>query len=326
VKIDGCNIARPMIALAPLAGWSDSVFRRLCKKFGATLLFTEMASADAMVRNQRNTIKIMAFSEDERPIAIQLFGAEPQIMAEAVSMVSLLKPDFIDINVGCPAHKVVRRGAGAALLRDLDRLRDVVQAAKKSTDLPVTAKVRSGWDSVVVLDACRILQESGCAMITVHPRTQKMQFSGQADWELIGKVKSDLHIPVIGNGDIKTAWDAKTMMQMTGCDGVMVGRAARGNPWIFNQISAVLAGDEPVTPGYSERIAVCEKHFSDFVNEQDIAIAMRKHLAAYLKGLPNISEIREKLFKVKDRNTILQILRSYQCTVEKDLPDSPEQI
>ena len=306
------------VALAPLAGWSDSVYRCLCKSYGATLLFTEMASADAIIRNHKKSWQIISFSEPERPIGIQLFGAEASTLAQAVHIVSEKRPDFIDINFGCPARKVVRRGAGAALLRDLAQLQRIAQTVVQATSLPLTAKLRSGWDSVVAVDACLMLQQAGFRMVTVHPRTQKMQFTGKADWNIIRQVKQAVTIPVLGNGDIKTAHDARDMMEQTGCDGVMIGRAARGNPWIFRQVEDVYSGRAVRFPDASERLAVCIAHLREaeaagvMVNS---AIAMRKHLAAYLKGLPCISEMRQKIFTVQDYRTIIQILESYQCTL-----------
>ncbi|MDZ7346263.1 MAG: tRNA dihydrouridine synthase DusB, partial [candidate division KSB1 bacterium] len=231
------------MALAPLAGWSDSPFRQLCREFGADLVYSEMISADGVGRNQAKTLKLAEFVESERPIGLQVFGAEPETVAEAARILAQLKPDFIDLNFGCPAKKVVRRGAGSALLSDLPLLQKIAAAAVRAVDLPVTAKLRSGWDaaSINVVEAARRLADVGIVALTVHPLTQTMQFSGKADWEIIRRVVEAVSIPVIGNGDVKSPADAQRMFKTTGCRGVMIGRAASANPWIFRQISQYLA-------------------------------------------------------------------------------------
>jgi len=309
------------LALAPLAGWTDMAFRRICKEKGADLLFTEMASADGIIRNKEKTLALINFSEYERPVGIQIFGAEPDILAKAVEIVSQYTPTFIDINFGCPAKKVVKRGAGSYLLKDLVLIEQIAKAVTKVSHIPITAKLRSGWDDIVVVKVSKILEECGFAMISVHPRTQKMQFKGHSDWNLIGEVKKVVNIPVIGNGDIKTANDALDMFKLTGCDGIMIGRAARGNPWIFKQVSDLIhKGIEPTLPIFSERITTCLKHlhYSQEIFGTDRAIHfMRKHIASYLKGLPGAADLRTRIFAQKNYKDVYETLNLYLNNLEK---------
>jgi len=301
-------------ALAPLAGWTDQVFRLICKDFGAGLIFTEMTSADGLVREQAKTLEYIQFSDKERPIGVQLFGAKPVILAEAARRVASYVPDFIDLNFGCPAKKVVKRGAGSALLKDLELTGQIAKAVVAATEIPVTAKIRSGWDKNVAVAASRILEDAGVAGVIVHPRTQRMQFKGQADWEIIADVKSAVSIPVIGNGDIKTAFDAKQMMDQTGCDMVMVGRAVCGNPWILSQINDyVQFGIEPQEPSSVERLQVCTRHFQAAIEKygaQRATHLMRKQIAAYIKGMPKATELRRNIFSLDDAGQVLDTLQN----------------
>ncbi len=303
VFLAGIYIANQTV-LAPLAGWTDSVFRRICKEFGVGLIFTEMASADALVRERQRTQDIIRFTDEERPIGIQIFGAEPETLARAAEIVSQLQPDFIDLNFGCPARKIVRRGGGAALMRDLDLIEAIGKAVVNATAIPITAKLRSGWHESVVVEACQRLEQVGVRAVTIHPRSQKMGFKGQADWSEIAAVKNAISIPVIGNGDIQCAEDAERMLQQTGCDLVMVGRAARGNPWIFSQIIAYLRDGKLLPPPtFAERVSLCIRHLEEqekFYGPHKAVFTMRKHIAYYLKGTENITEFRRQLFSKSD--------------------------
>ncbi len=311
----GRQIDNPVV-LAPLAGWTDSVFRRICKEFGVGLIYTEMASADALVRNRKRTLDICRFSPEERPIGVQLFGAEAETMAAAAKIVAELEPDFIDINFGCPAKKVVRRGGGSALMRDLQSIQSIGTAVVTATAIPVTAKLRAGWQETVVVEACQRLQDVGIAAVTIHPRTQKMGFKGQADWRLIADVKKAVSIPVIGNGDVNTAQDARRMLDETGCDLVMIGRAARGNPWIFKQVVEYLKDGVIIPPpSFEERLAMCIRHLEAqerFYGARVAVFNMRKHISYYLKGGEHVTQFREELFRQNDIFKVRASLLQFQ--------------
>ncbi|NIA30374.1 MAG: tRNA dihydrouridine synthase DusB [Actinobacteria bacterium] len=310
--------------MAPLAGWTDQVFRLICKDFDAGLIFTEMTSADGLVREQVKTLEYVRFSDKERPIGVQLFGAEPDILAQAAMRVARYEPDLIDLNFGCPAKKVVKRGAGSALLKNLRLTGQIAKAVVAATEIPVTAKIRSGWDKNVAVDVSRILEDAGIAGLIVHPRTQKMLFNGQADWEIIADVKNAVSIPVIGNGDIKTAFDAKQMMEQTGCDMVMVGRAVCGNPWILSQINDyVQFGVKPQEPSSVERLQVCTRHFQAAIEKygaQRATHLMRKQIAAYIKGMPKATELRRNIFSLDDAGQVLDTLQNYMLQPEIMFP------
>mgnify|MGYP005851864141 CR=1 FL=1 len=290
--------------LAPMAGVSDGPFRRLCRSHGAALVFTEMVSANGLVRGSARSWDYLHFREDERPIAVQLFGADPAVVAEAVAMVETMRPDLIDLNFGCPVPKVVRQGAGAALLKDPARMAAVCRAAVKAATVPVTAKVRSGWqDATHAVDIARLLANCGVAAITVHARPRSAMFSRPADWGVIAQVKGAVRVPVIGNGDVVDAQSARQMIEQTGCDLVMVGRGALGNPFIFRHIDAVLAGrGEPELPSAAERIAVCLQHLAlaaAELPEPAAVVRMRKHLGWYLKRIPGTKALRCHVMTLK---------------------------
>jgi tRNA-dihydrouridine synthase B len=305
--------------LAPMAGITDSPFRRICREFGAGLLFSEMISADALVRDRPETLFLARFTESERPIGIQLFGSDPEIMAGAAQRLESMQPDFIDINFGCPVKKVVNRGAGSALLRDLDSLAKIAEKTIQATSLPVLAKIRSGWaeSETVAVPAARKLEGAGIAAITIHPRSRSMAFKGKANWQHIAEIKQSISIPVIGNGDIKSPADAKKIMIETGCDLIMIGRAALGNPWIFSQTLSILNGGvEPDPPTARDKIETCMRQFVmavDWLGERKAIFEMRKHVSWYTKGLPGGSKLRNTIFRLNRledvKNCLIEFLK-----------------
>ncbi|MBM3306782.1 MAG: tRNA dihydrouridine synthase DusB [Candidatus Eisenbacteria bacterium] len=300
----------PPLALAPLAGITDSPMRRVCRRLGASLVWTEMVSAEGLVRGGAKTLRLLAFHPDERPIVFQLFGARPEAMGAAAAAACRLKPDLLDINVGCPARKVVRSGAGSALMRDLGRLAEVARAVVEASDRPVVAKIRSGWDEghVNAPEAAAALVEAGVAALVVHPRTGRQGFTGSADWRVIRAVRAAVPVPVIGNGDVRTPDDAARMRDETGCDGVMIGRAAVGNPWVFAGAAARWSGlPAPEPPTLTDRIRLAAEHLDLMVaakGERTGVLEMRKHITAYLRGFPGASGLRAELVRIDGSDAV----------------------
>lgn len=295
----------PPLALAPMAGITTSSLRGLVKECGGCgLVWTELISANAVVFRNRRTAELLRFTEGERPIAFQVFGAEPDQVARAAAMVAEYRPDIIDINMGCPVRKVVRAGAGAALLRDPDRARAMVRATVASVETPVTVKLRSPPAPQVsgLTVFARMLEDAGAAAICVHARTPAQKHGGPTRWDDIRLVKDAVSVPVIGNGGVRAAEDAVRMMQETACDGVMVGTAARGDPWIFSRIAALLAGRlEPPGPSPRDRLEMAARHAAALADEKGERTAMRQmrmHAACYIRGLPGARQLRERLHTV----------------------------
>ncbi len=313
-------------ALAPLAGVTDIPFRQMCKEQGAAVVFSEMVSSEGLVRGSEKTNRYLKFLERERPIALQLFGSKPEIMREATRIIDEHDPDFIDINFGCPVKKIVRNEAGSALLKDPPLMGRIVNAMVKSVLKPVTAKIRCGWDenSMPVSDIGKILEDNGVSAISIHARTRQMQFTGKAAWSEIRKLKEAVSVPVIGNGDVNTADDAKRMIEETGCDMIMIGRGAMGNPWIFNQINNYLAtGALLPGPGISEKIDVCLRQMKssiEFYGPGYTANTMKKHIAWYLKGIPNGTLTKSKIFNAPDCTVMLDILEKLLEAIPENKP------
>ncbi len=302
--------------LAPMAGLTDAPFRRLCRAFGAALVFTEMVSVHGLVRKNPRSWDNLRFGEDERPIGVQLFGADPGAVAEAVAMVAQFRPDLIDLNFGCPVPKVVRQGAGAALLQHPARIAAICRAAVSSSRIPVTAKVRSGWhDDAEAVAIARLLADCGVAAITVHARTRSAMFRGRANWEVIARVKEAVGVPVIGNGDVVDGGSAQQMLAQTGCDLVMVGRGALGNPFVFRQINQILAGrQEERVPTTAERLHACLLHLDLAVAhrpEQVAVVRMRQHLGWYLKRLPETKALRLRVMSMRSAAEVREALVSW---------------
>jgi len=309
---------RHNLVLAPLAGISNYPFREICREFGADLTFTEMVSVDGMLYQNDSTLRLLKIYAHEHPIGFQFFGSNPDIFKKIIPEILPLKPSLIDINFGCPVRKVVAKGAGAALLRDLKRLEEIVAAVRSVSPLPVTAKIRTGWDSqsIVVVDAARAAEAGGADAITVHARTRRQGYSGKASWEYIAEVKENIAVPVIGNGDVIDGASALKMLQSTGSDGLMLARGILGKPWVFREIIAFLQGREvPVQPGIAERFQIMQKHYEMEVEEFGEAVAlpqMRKHFAWYTHGLPQATKLRDQIFKLKTFTRILKMFREYE--------------
>jgi nifR3 family TIM-barrel protein len=307
--------------LAPLAGVSDSPFRRLAREQGASAVYTEMVSADGLVRGQRATLEYIAFHPSERPIGVQLFGADPGVMAEATRILCELpaqrRPDLVDVNMGCPVRKVVNRCAGAALLADVPLAQTIVRRMREASTLPVTAKVRLGWDgnSRNVVEVSRALADAGAAAVAIHARTRAEKFEGHAHWEMIGEAKRAVGIPVIGNGDVRGCDDAVQLLESTGCDAIMLGRAAFGDPWVFRRLRAFHErGERLPPPSASERLAAGIRHLRMMVESAGEAVAareMRKHAAWYIKGLPHSARVREAVNRAPGAPELAGLLRAY---------------
>jgi nifR3 family TIM-barrel protein len=317
--------------LAPMAGVSESPFRRLCRRFGADVVVTEFLSAEGIRRENEATISKLRFGDDERPIGVQIFGADPQAMAEASAFVTdVFQPEFIDINFGCPVKKVVKRNGGSGCLKDLDLVQQIIRAVVKSTHLPVTVKTRSGWseDTRDPVGIALRMQDAGARAFTLHARTRTQMYSGNARWEEIAAVVQALDVPVLGNGDIKTAQDAVRMHRMTNCAGIMIGRGAFGQPWIFDQTRDLLDG-RPMRPDPSveDRFAIALDHArmaNDYEpDRKGAAIEFRKHLGWYCKGLPGSAELRKKLHAVNSLDEVEGIFAEYLATRERWLADAP---
>jgi nifR3 family TIM-barrel protein len=314
--------------LAPLAGVSDSPFRRLAREQGAAAVYTEMVSADGLARGHRATLELCRFAERERPLGIQLFGSEPGVMAEATRRLCDLpaaeRPDVIDINMGCPVRKVVNRSAGAALLNDLPRIAEIVRGMAGASTVPVTAKIRLGWDgrSRNVVEVARTLEQSGAAAVAIHARTRAEKFEGHAHWEMIGAARRAIGIPVIGNGDVRTAEDALRMLETTGCHAVMVGRAAFGDPWVFRRLRAFHERGECLPlPTAAERLATGIRHLELLVADLGEAVAareMRKHAAWYVRGLPHSARVREQVNRAAGAAEVAELLRGYLGALERE--------
>jgi nifR3 family TIM-barrel protein len=302
-----------------MAGVSEAPYRLLCRRFGADVVVSEFLSSEGLRRRSEKTLEMAAFEAEERPIGIQIFGAEPAAMAEAAAVVTdVFAPEYVDINFGCPVKKVVKRNGGSGCLKDLELVQRIIRAVRAATHLPVTVKVRSGWDEalrdpVTIALRCR---EAGAQALTLHPRTRTQMFSGSANWDEVAAVVEALDIPVIGNGDITTALDVARMVAHTGCAGVMIARGSFGNPWIFAQARALLEGRErPCDPTPEERFETALEHarltLSVEGDTPKAALEFRKHLGWYTRGLPGSAELRARLQQVSSLSDVERLFSEY---------------
>ena len=319
VKIGNIEI-NGKVVLAPMAGICNSAFRKIIKEEGAALIYAEMVSDKAIFYKNNKTREMLFMEEVERPIAQQIFGSDVDTFVEAAKFIEKeMKPDIIDINMGCPVPKVaVKSQAGSALLKNPKKIHEIVKAVVNAVNCPVTVKIRSGWDnnSINCVEVSKICEEAGASAICLHPRTRSQGYTGHADWSLIKKVKESVNIPVIGNGDIKSVYDAKKMLDETGCDLVMIGRGVLGNPWLVSDINAYLEkGVLPKEKTCEEKVNMCLKHIdylSKIKPEKLVCLEIRSHVAWYLKGLKNSNVIKEKVCKATKVCDIIKILNEFK--------------
>jgi tRNA-dihydrouridine synthase B len=311
------------VIYAPLAGISDSPSRKIARRFGADITISELISAEGVIRNGRGTLDLARFDDDERPFGLQLFGKNPESMALAAKILSEMEPDFIDINFGCPARKIVSKNGGSSILRDLELMEKIVANVVNIIGIPVTVKMRSGWDdeTPVYLEAGRIIENCGASAVTLHPRSRSQGFDGKADWSQISELKQALGIPVIGNGDISTPEDARRMFDQTGCDAIMIGRASIGNPWIFRGIKEYLkTGIVPPPPTARQRIELALEHFDmniEYYGLPSGLYKMRSRFCRYIKGFPGASRIRNRLVRLESPSEIKDLFYRYLEEIEE---------
>lgn len=325
MKIGNIKLENNLI-LAPMAGVTDLPFRLICKEMGAGLVVSEMVSAKGMYYNDEKTHELTAIEEGERPVALQIFGSDPYIMEEVVRKKLNSRDDFdiIDINMGCPAPKIVKNGDGSALMKDPKLANKVIESVVKASNKPVTVKIRMGWDmdNINGVQIAGMAEQAGVSAVTVHGRTRDMFYAGSANWEYIKKVKDSVKIPVIGNGDVFTPDDVIRMMDMTNCDGVAIGRGVMGNPWIFKRSLELINGKKNEAPGYDEVISMAIRHLElecSFKGDSMGVREMRKQLAWYLKGMRESNEVKNRINTMKDKSEIIELLLEYKYKLSKIL-------
>lgn len=307
------------VVLAPMAGVCNSAFRKIIKEMGAGLLYAEMVSDKALVYDNKKSHDMLYMTEEERPITQQIFGSDKESFVCAAKIVEReMKPDIIDINMGCPVPKVAKRAqAGAALLKDPDKVYDIVKSVVNAVNVPVTVKIRSGWDSESINASiiAKKIEEAGASAICVHPRTRAQGYSGHANWNIIKEVKENVSIPVIGNGDILSAEDAKKMLDETGCDAVMIGRGTLGNPYLIKQVVSYIEDGILLEEQSSiDKMKLCLKHFDYLLkikDEKTAVLEMRTHAAWYLKGLPSSTIVKQKLYTLKTKEEFIKLINDY---------------
>ncbi|MDD5879585.1 MAG: tRNA dihydrouridine synthase DusB [Terrisporobacter sp.] len=305
------------VFLSPMAGVTDLPFRTICKEKGCGMLYTEMINAKALCYDDENTKKMLNLEDDGHPVAVQIFGSDPEYMGKAASIMNQYTNDILDINMGCPAPKVIKNGDGSALMRNPKLAAEVLTAVVKNSKKPVTLKIRKGWDdnSVNALEIAKIAEECGISALAIHGRTREQFYSGKADWDIIAEIKQSINIPVIGNGDVFDVQDAVNMLEKTKCDAIMIGRGSQGNPWIFNRINHYMkTGEVLPEPTLEEKISTAIKHMNLAVAEHGEYVAvreMRKHIGWYLKGLKNSAKYRDQINKITDYKEVISMLEEY---------------
>ena len=305
------------VFLSPMAGVTDLPFRLICKEQNCGMLYTEMINGKALCYDDENTKKMLKIEDEEHPVAVQIFGSDPEFMGRAAEIMNAYPNEILDINMGCPAPKVVKNGDGSALMRNPKLAEEVLKSVVKNSTKPVTLKIRKGWDdnSVNAVEIAKIAEASGISALAIHGRTREQYYSGKADWDIITEIKNAINIPVIGNGDVFTVEDAGNMLDKTGCDAIMIGRGAQGNPWIFKRINHYMeTGEILPEPTLEEKINTAVKHLNLAVREHGEYVAvreMRKHIAWYLKGLKGSAKVRDEINKITSYEEVVSRLNEY---------------
>ncbi|MCC3870085.1 tRNA dihydrouridine synthase DusB [Terrisporobacter mayombei] len=305
------------VFLSPMAGVTDLPFRLICKEKGCGMLYTEMINAKALCYDDENTKKMLKIEDEEHPIAVQIFGSEPEFMGKAAAIMNEYPNEVLDINMGCPAPKVIKNGDGSALMRNPKLAAEVLSSVVKNSKKPVTLKIRKGWDddSVNAVEIAKIAEECGISALAIHGRTREQFYSGKADWDIIAQIKQTINIPVIGNGDVFEVEDAVNMLEKTKCDAIMIGRGSQGNPWIFKRINHYMeTGQILPEPTLEEKITTAIKHMNLAVAEHGEYVAvreMRKHIGWYLKGLKNSAKYKDQINKITDYKEVIAMLEEY---------------
>ena len=324
VRLGPITLSSPAM-LAPLAGYTDSAMRRISRHYGAAMVFSEMLSGEGARRNNKKTFRMAGFQPEERPYFVQFFATNPEQAADAARILGELNPDGLDLNFGCPVKKIILNQGGAALLKDISLLARIVNAAVKASSVPVSVKMRSGWDhrSLNAVEVARAVADAGAAWVTIHARTRSEFFEGKAHWEWIGEVKSAVNIPVVGNGDVQSAQDVADLIALTECDAVMIGRAAIGYPFIFREVNHLLRhGTTALPPTPGERLSAIQQHYAWMIEqwgERRAVCEFRKHLLAYVKGLPNSARFRNQVVQLKVSDQVFEATQVYFAS----LPNEP---